>query len=358
MQELFEQVKQQKKQNLPFVIYRKPNSKSIILILQENDHVYFTQDFTQKGFVFATFNNQNNIIFPLEFSKISFGTFKEKKEQKSTSRVFKSRIEDKENFISLVVNAIQVIKNEEISKVVLSRNESFKIKNFKSKKTFSKILQLYPSAYCYYWFHPKVGTWMGASPEKLVSIESGIISTTSLAGTQVFKEQEPVVWKSKEKIEQKIVTQFIADKLKNLASKIEITTPYTFKAGTIIHLKTDIQAELNSNTTIEAILTNLHPTPAVCGFPMVEAKKFILDNENYDRTFYTGFFGELHYDYNTGEEASDLNVNLRCMKIDTDEASEKSKITIFVGCGITKDSIPEKEWEETVNKSKTMKSIL
>ena len=358
MQSLFEQIKLHKKQNLPFVLYRKPNSKSIILILQENDHVYFTQNFTEKGFVFATFNNQNNILFPLEFSKISFGTFKEKKGLKSKIRIFKSKVEDKINFITLVNKALTAIEHGSLNKVVLSRNESIKIKNFKFRKTFTKILNSHPTAFCYYWFHPKVGTWMGASPEKLVSIKLGNISTTSLAGTQVFQNNAATVWKFKEKNEQTIVTQFLAEKLKSFTSKIQISKPYTFRAGNVVHLKTDIHGELNQDVAIETVLQNIHPTPAVCGFPMVDAKQFILENENYDRSFYTGFFGELNYDFNTGALETDLNVNLRCMKIEQDDVNEKSKVTIFVGCGVTKESMPEKEWEETVNKSKTMKSIL
>lgn len=358
MQLIFDQIKQQKKQNLPFVLYRKPNSKSIILILQENDHVYFTHNYTDKGFVFATFNDANNIIFPLEFSKISFDTFKEKKIRKPVLKVFKTKNDEKLHFTELITKAVKVIREGILTKVVLSRSETLKIKNFKLKKTFVKIMQSYPTAFCYYWYHPKVGTWMGASPEKLVSIKSGKINTTALAGTQVFQDIETVVWKSKEKAEQEIVAHFLSEKLKTFTSKLQISKPYTFKAGNVVHLKTDFEGELIPNITTQNIIEVLHPTPAICGFPMLEAKQYILENENYDRTFYTGFFGELNYDFNTNEEASDLHVNLRCMKIEQDTANEKSKISLFMGCGITKDSIPENEWEETVNKSKTMKSIL
>ena len=91
----------------------------------------------------------------------------------------------------------------------------------------------------------------------------------------------------------------------------------------------------------------MHPTPAVCGFPKDESKAFILENENYDRTFYTGFLGELNVHNQT-----DLFVNLRCMEI------VDKQVNLFIGCGITKDSIPEKEWEESINKSMTMNKIL
>ena len=80
--------------------------------------------------------------------------------------------------------------------------------------------------------------------------------------------------------------------------------------------------------------------------------KFILKNEGYVRDFYTGFIGELNCDFTNLKRNTDLFVNLRCMNIEDDTAN------VFVGCGITKDSIPKKEYIESVNKSMTMKRIV
>ncbi len=119
---------------------------------------------------------------------------------------------------------------------------------------------------------------------------------------------------------------------------------------------------------ISKLLKALHPTPAVCGLPRAEAQEFIKHFESYDRSFYTGFLGELNklednskvrnrrnvenLAYKTLTPATRLFVNLRCMQF-------KSSINeIYVGGGITKDSIPEDEWEETVNKAQTIASIL
>ena len=97
----------------------------------------------------------------------------------------------------------------------------------------------------------------------------------------------------------------------------------------------------------------MHPTPAVCGFPKGKARDFILKNENYNRKYYAGFLGELNFCFESNQTLmSDLFVNLRCMEIIKDNAE------IYVGCGITKDSNPEKEYIETKNKSVTMKNIL
>ncbi|MDZ7613679.1 MAG: chorismate-binding protein [Flavobacteriaceae bacterium] len=87
--------------------------------------------------------------------------------------------------------------------------------------------------------------------------------------------------------------------------------------------------------------------------PKETARNFIMEHEGYDRSFYTGFLGEINL--NSGDEKSastHLFVNLRCMELFEDKA------VIFVGGGITSDSIKEKEWEETVAKSATMKAIL
>ena len=123
--------------------------------------------------------------------------------------------------------------------------------------------------------------------------------------------------------------------------------PYSLKAGSIWHIKTDISGSLNASSSLREVVQLLHPTPAVCGLPKDKSKVFILENEHYDRTFYTGFLGEL----NIGDQ-TDLFVNLRCMEIEVAQAH------LFMGCGITKDSVPEKEWEESCNKSATMKKIL
>ena len=97
----------------------------------------------------------------------------------------------------------------------------------------------------------------------------------------------------------------------------------------------------------------MHPTSAVCGLPKQEAKYFIQKHEGYDREYYSGFLGELNIDLVTFRTLqTDLFVNLRCMKV------KQNKAQLFIGCGITKDSNPEKEYIETVNKSMTMKKII
>ena len=179
------------------------------------------------------------------------------------------------------------------------------------------------------------------------------LQTVALAGTQLVTNSKTIIWQDKEKIEQQLVTDFIVENLKDLVKEITISSPYSVKAGNLWHIKTDISATLQSNKKLKKIINVLHPTSAVCGLPKQAAKDFILKNEGYNREYYSGFLGELNIDFVTFRTLqTDLFVNLRCMKV------TQNKVALFIGCGITKDSNPEDEYWETVNKSMTMKRCI
>ncbi len=259
---------------------------------------------------------------------------------------------EKKEFENLVAKGIQGIKNQEFKKVVLSRKETVDLVDFDLETTFEKLVQLYPTTFVYCFFHPKLGTWLGATPEQLLKANDSVFETIALAGTQKANDSSAVIWKQKEKEEQQFVTDYIVNKLKNVASDVLVSEPYSIQAGSIWHIKTDISGVFNLGSSLQQVVSLLHPTPAVCGLPKEESKAFILENEKYDRTFYTGFLGELNSSLTNETQSSDLFVNLRCMQIFENEA------LLYMGCGITKDSIPEKEWEESSNKSVTMKKVL
>ena len=352
MSELFQKASKYLKEKLPFVIYSKPNQGEIIGIFQENASLNFTEDFAQTGFVFAPFDGEKFILIPEKDSEILVENFE--KISDSNYSEFKDEINfsAKENFENLVQKGIDAINSGNFQKVVLSRTEAVSLENEDAVHLFQKLVATYETAFKYCFFHPEVGLWLGATPEQLLKANSGKIKTVALAGTQIFKEGE-IIWEEKEKKEQQFVTDFILENLNEFVSAKTFTEPYTFRAGNIVHIKTDISATLKDKKDFKKILKILHPTPAVCGLPKAPSKGFILKNEGYNREFYAGFLGELNKDFAQNElEKTDLFVNLRCMKLENKTAN------LFIGCGITKDSNPEKEFFETDNKSKTMKKIL
>lgn len=352
MSALFQKVREQFHQQLPFVCYCKPNSDKIISLLQKND-ILFELKSKDKGFAFVSFDNKEKYIIPDSCSDIYFETISKSDYVVSNNTVFHTDEAAKQHFESLVEKAVIEIENGTFEKVVLSRRELIALPNFDFELVFSKFIINYPTAFKYCFYHPKIGFWMGATPEQLLKVADDSIQTVALAGTQLCNDINKVIWEEKEINEQRIVSDFIVQSLSKYSKTISKSEPYTFQAGSIVHIKTDIQVQLNDQSDLEEIVSTLHPTPAVCGFPKEKAKQFILNHEGYDRTFYAGFLGEWNKDFLTFTEgSSDLFVNLRCMKIVDNQAQ------LFIGCGINKGSIPEKEFLETVNKSQTMKKVL
>ena len=337
----------------PFVVYRKPNDFFLKGIFPKDNELRFTSNYTEKGFVFAPFDVKSQaILFPLKTANF----FKEKVLVKQVDVIVhkKTNISKlaKDKYLELVQKGITAIHNKEFKKVVLSRKETVTITNFNLVSSFQKLLKLYKNAFVYVWYHPKVGLWMGATPETLVDTEGTKYTTMSLAGTQSFIGTTEVTWQKKEIDEQQFVTDFIINNLKEITLNLQKSKRETVRAGNLLHLKTIIKGEFQKKS-LQKIIKILHPTPAVCGVSKEKAKKFILKNENYNRKFYTGFLGELNFNYtNSSNLISTFYVNLRCMEI------KKNEIILYIGCGITAASIPEKEWKETVEKSKVMKLVL
>jgi isochorismate synthase len=352
MNPFFLKIKNHKEQNLPFVLYSKPNTTNLVGILQQNNFLHTVSDYSEKGFVFASFDEKQLVLIPENESEI----ITTEKEATSFEPIEIDDLsfdpEAKFQYEYLVAQGIQAIKNEEFKKVVLSRSEEVPLSEFNFIETFQHLVQLYPATFCYCFFHPKIGLWMGATPEKLLKANGNTFETMALAGTQKDNQETEIVWEQKEKDEQQFVTDFIVKRLREFTASVVVSEPYSLKAGSIWHIKTDISGVLKENSTLEEVIDTLHPTPAVCGLPKKKSKVFILENENYDRTFYTGFLGELNSTFTETNTSSDLFVNLRCMQI------QENKAILYMGCGITKESIPEKEWEESVNKSMTMKRVL
>lgn len=354
---------------LPFVVYRKPNENVVKVLLQETNDLYFSKGFTEQGFVFSPFDDsQDPVLIPVENSEVVSVSNVMLNEFEAFKVNEYSDKDSKKIHINLIKKGIKAINNNEFEKVVLSRQETINRPELNTISIFKKLLSYYKSAFVYCWYHPKVGLWLGATPETLIKIEGKQFSIMALAGTQDYKGTLDVVWKDKEKDEQHIVTNFIIESLKPLVENIKASETETVKAGNLLHLKTMISARLQSNSNLKDIISVLHPTPAVCGFPKQDAKQFILKHESYNREFYTGFLGELNFEttkaprsgkrnienraYAINKKSTQLYVNLRCMQL------KDTKAIIYVGGGITESSNAESEWKETVSKSLTIKQVL
>ena len=346
MESLKEELNKCLNRDTPFVFYRKPNSETVKALIQNDDSTNFADGLSVSGFVFAPFDDQEKSLVIREGNSVSLSFSSKGGEEKSIEiHIGKSNVEDRKIYIALVQKAIDFINNSNTEKIVLSRKEIVYYRDINIFDVLEKLLNYYQEAFVYIWFHPVTGLWMGATPETLIEVNDNRFKTMALAATQNYEGTLDTFWNIKEKQEQHFVTNYIQFKLKDF--NLEISEPFTIKAGSLLHICSEIQGELSSGDELQSIISTLHPTPAVCGIPKETAKRFILKNENYNREYYTGFLGEIRSD-----SVTNLYVNLRCMKIND------TSINIYVGGGITKDSIAEDEWEETCIKSDVMKRVL
>ena len=172
-----------------------------------------------------------------------------------------------------------------------------------------------------------------------------------LAERQSDRPLATVAWGHKEQVEQEMVSAYIRTFFQQAGvARVEEVGPQTVAAGNVVHLQTLFRVDACGDERFvlaNRVLQELHPTSAVCGMPKQKALAFILANEGYERSFYSGFLGPVHI---AGE--SHLYVNLRCMRLAADRA------TLFVGAGITADSDPAAEWRETELKADTMLAVL
>lgn len=260
------------------------------------------------------------------------------------------------DYCRLVSQGVEAIKAGAFKKVVLSRAKSVNLPaNFDHVNTFMKLCERYANAMVYLVYIPKVGLWMGATPETLISTDAQQqFKTVALAGTQAYNPDLPLshtAWMQKEIEEQAMVSRYIINCFKKIRLReFEEIGPKTVIAGNLVHLCTHFKVDMQAVNFAElgtVMLDLLHPTSAVCGMPKEASQEFILKHEHYDRAFYSGFIGPVNM-----AQASHIFVNLRCMQLLDHQA------ILYAGAGITEDSIPTREWHETEMKCKTMLDII
>ena len=364
----FNSLQEHHSKELPFVAFSKPKSFKIKALLQKDQALHRIEDYAESGFVFAPFDiRKDSLLIPLSTSKTLMT--EEDVVHHDFEPLNNVSVGDKASHIALVNKGLKAIENSDLEKVVLSRMVEINEIKIDPFLIFKRLLHIYNSAFVYCWYHPKVGLWLGATPETLLEVEGNDFSTMALAGTQEYEGIMDVRWNQKERDEQQIVTDFISSNLDSFTSAMEVSEPETIRAGNVLHLKSDVKGRLSEHENgLQKLIYALHPTPAVCGLPKIDAMQFILDNEHYNREFYSGFLGELNREvkvqprtgklnienraFTYNKRASHLFVNLRCMQI------KENTVKLYVGGGITKASHPENEWQETVAKMQTIKSVL
>ncbi len=359
-----------------FALWRKPKTQTLEFILddrQDSNRVALNLEEMPPGFVVHPFADQRdkkaffiqasqyfkfNLSEPIaaeEFpSWIQNSLEQSERHAKTIERLIRSNSvsidgkhkkgSEKERFIQLVNSGIEAISSGLLEKIVPARTKVLDLpEGFDLGKTILKLIQSYPNSFVNFFHIPHVGTWMGATPEVLIETKGDFFYTMALAGTQAARGDNPLkvaAWTQKEIEEQALVCRYIVDCFKKIRLReYEEYGPKTVLAGNLLHLRSDFKVDMKATGFPQlgsVMLDLLHPTSAVCGMPRREAHEFLQENESFDRSFYAGFLGPVNI-----ESETSIYVNLRTSNF------QENKVILFAGAGVTEDSDPEKEWEET-----------
>ena len=257
----------------------------------------------------------------------------------------------KKQYEQLVKNGLSGIQQKKFSKVVLARTKHLSFTHTKLIISYIRLCELYPNAFVYLISDQQIGTWIGSTPELLLLRNQTTWRTQALAGTKSLPSSGSlydVHWTKKEREEHNWVAEHIRKALnKQQLDQIISTKPQTVRSGHIAHLSTYFEGPAQSPVgRFWNLLKALHPTPAICGYPMPAALQFIQEQEPINRTYYAGFLGPIE------QTNTQLYVNIRCATL------INKGICLYAGAGIVQDSNPQAEWLETEAKLQTLTQIL
>lgn len=200
---------------------------------------------------------------------------------------------------------------------------------------------------------PGPRTFVGASPELLLSKRGGTVVSNPLAGSRPrsadpTKDQQNAVEllaSAKDRREHALVVDAVADGLRPYCTGLRVPAePELVRTATMWHLSTRVDGALaDPRTPSVELAAALHPTPAVCGTPTGAARAAIAELEPFDRGFYTGAVG-----YTRADGDGEWAVAIRCADIAGDT------LDLFAGGGIVEGSDPAEELAETSAKLRTL----
>jgi isochorismate synthase len=343
-----------------WVFYRRPVTSEIVHLTGKSRVVKRNDEWlNQKGFVIAPFDRSAHDTYFIDIeSKAQVHT------EYEISEIFndglkipcKTSLEkpwrdiSKREYLSLINQVKAEIEDSGLEKVVLSRVINVSgVRRHDAATLFIDLCVRYPNAFVYLFYVPKAGMWLGATPETLITGEDDRYRIVSLAGTAEWKPELSFdqLWDSKELMEQQIVTDFVKKEMYEAGiDNYMMKGPETIKAGRLAHIRSTFRFSVDDSTVVGNLIDRIHPTPAVCGLPKREAMELINDIERYDRTYYTGFLGPVC------EDGLSLFVSLRCLRY------TNVGVELYVGGGITKDSDPKAEWQETEMKALTLLDVI
>jgi menaquinone-specific isochorismate synthase len=264
---------------------------------------------------------------------------------------------DYQQWSNSVQKAKKLIDDNAFDKIVLARHIKVpKSTAIPPTQVVNNLRKQYANCYNFLIHKPTGNTFLGSTPERLIAARNKLLLTEALAGsirrgntaTEDSFLEKKLSTNGKDRSEHNFVIQDIEERLNPFVKEMNRnTTPEIKKLSNVQHLYTPIRAHLNEESNAFDVLSQLHPTPAVGGYPWQKAASYIKELEYFERGRYAGPVGWINSSGNM-----EFAVAIRSALCTQNHAH------LFAGCGIVKDSDPSAEWEETNLKLKPLLSAL
>ena len=254
-----------------------------------------------------------------------------------------------------VSDAVERITAGRLDKVVLARDLRAQAQQpIDPRWLLQRLAERYDTTWVF-----AVDGLVGATPEMLVRLEKGLVTSRVLAGTirRTGDDEHDLALaaslarSSKDLEEHEYAVRSVADALRPHCSSMNVPeSPFVLHLSNVMHLATDVAGVLHDDTTSLALAASLHPSAAVCGTPTPVADGLIHELEEMDRGRYAGPVGWM-------DAAGDgeWGIALRCGAYDE---ADPAQLRLFAGCGIVAGSDPESEVAESDAKLVPMRDAL
>lgn len=263
---------------------------------------------------------------------------------------------DKEAYCAMVEKAKHHIREGDIFQIVLSNRLSAPFEG-SLFNTYRVLRTINPSPYMFYFSGTDIEV-AGASPETLVKLENGVLHTFPLAGTRPrgATEAEDKALEAELLADEKELAEhnMLVDLGRNDLGKIsKFGTVQVEKLHSVeryshvMHIGSTVRGEISDGKdaldAIEAVL----PAGTLSGAPKIRACQLIAELENNKRGIYGGAVGYIDF---TGNMDTCIAIRIAYKK--------NGKVFVRSGAGIVADSVPEKEFEECLNKARAVMNAL
>ena len=275
---------------------------------------------------------------------------------------------DPDGYRRIVRQAVAAIRSGAMDKVVLGRCTTVEVSHasevWRPEDVLARLRASNPDAYVFRLdldggmggLFDEPGTLLGASPELVLSCTDSRIWTLPLAGT-IARGTDPasdtraaraLLSSGKDLAEHAHVSRAVVEALRRHVDDIEMPSgPQLVATPVVWHLGTPIEGVLREGRSSLELLYDLHPTPAVCGWPSNPARDFIARCEGFDRGLFAGLIGWM-----------DVNGDCEWALVLRAGVLHADRATMFAGAGIVAASDPASELRETATKVMTFTSAL